>query len=128
MAVADAVKCLCRSQYRLHRPRGLQTASMMFTRAEQQHADPRIAWRTALKSLQIIPHAVANRSMPKEELHCLASQAEVDCSRAEVPASAGLDYTSSQQHLQRALKQAHSGQNTSRVSADTACTVRCLDS
>jgi hypothetical protein len=128
MAVADTVQRLCRSRYRLHRPRGLQTASMMFTRAEQQHADPRIAWRTALKSLQIIPHAVANRSMPKEKLHGLASQAEVDCGRAEISASAGVDDTSSRQHLQRALEQAHSAQNTSWVSPDTAATVRCLRS
>lgn len=58
--------------------------------ATQQDAASAAAWGVAIKSLQVIPHAVASRSLPKEKLHWLTSQAEVDCSRAELPALAGV--------------------------------------
>jgi hypothetical protein len=39
-------------------------------------------WMVALKTLKGIPAAAASRSLSKEDLHYMASQAEVDCSCA----------------------------------------------
>lgn len=83
------------------------------------------AWRTALESLLLIPHAVADRSLPKEHLHFLASQAEVDCTGAELPAADEASIMAalrSQQRMQVALGQAiEQGKQPWRVSAETAC-------
>lgn len=47
--------------------------------AAAEHATLRAKWMVALKSLQAIPRAAADRSLPKKALHFMASQAEVDC-------------------------------------------------
>jgi hypothetical protein len=64
--------------------------------AGQQHAGPSAAWRTALKSLQVIPQAAADKSLPKEGLYFLASQAEVDITLALYPAAGAFDLTPQQ--------------------------------
>jgi hypothetical protein len=87
--------------------------------ASQQDAATSAAWRTALKSLQIIPLAVAKRSLPKEDLHYLASQAEVDCTRAQLPGIA--NYSSgdklSLEQLQLVMEQAQQPWLVSYLSA-----------
>jgi hypothetical protein len=52
-----------------------------------EHAVLRAKWMVALKSLQAIPAiptAAADKALPKKTLHFMASQAEVDCTCAEL--------------------------------------------
>jgi hypothetical protein len=89
---------------------------------EQQDAATSAAWRAALKTLQLIPLAVADRSVPQDQLYWLTSQAGVDCTRAELPAARADDLTSPQQ-LQLAAEQT---QQMGRVSTGTGHSSRCV--
>jgi hypothetical protein len=51
--------------------------------AAAQHAAISAKWLVALQTLQAIPGAARDRSLPKKDLYWLGSQAEVDCTGAE---------------------------------------------
>jgi hypothetical protein len=101
--------------------------------AQQQDAASSTAWRTALESLLVIPRAVADRSLPKEHLHFLASQAEVDCTGAEFPAASEASMLSAMlcgqqmQQMQLALGQAiQHGKQPLQASAIVAHSAECI--
>lgn len=82
---------------------------------------PALHGGTALKSLHVIPQAAADKSLPKEGLYFLASQAEVDITLALYPAAGACDLTP-QQQLQLALEQAsQKGQVSSGTGHSTIC-------